>query len=406
MDRLTVLGGGGPFTLGLIEALLGDRSLSPFELVLYGRTRDSLELVRAYAASRLGPLGWEVVASTDLPEALSGARYVIHQIRYGGLEGRDEDERLASRFGAVGDETLGPGALNSALRMAPLLRVVAGAISAAAPEAWVLNLTNPLSVATTILADEGVERCIGLCELPSTTAGMVAGLLGIPLSRLDWHYRGLNHRGFIVGLRSAGEDQLPRLISRLNGDTLGGIPASTIAKLEAVPTKYFALMQEAGGPPPGRAEYVRDLRDRIVQELRTAPEIAPPSLRLRRLPWYEESVVPALASLGSDQPLRQVINLRCKDGVTREVHATLSAGGLSPEPPPRVSEPVRIYLERFERHERRVLDAVRSPSAETIENALAVDPTLGSASVRSLTEALCARHARCAANAPSLAELS
>lgn len=405
MDRLTVLGGGSPFTLGLIDALLDDRSLSPLRLVLYGRHREDLDLVRAYAAPRLGPLGWEVAASTDLHQALSGARYVIHQIRYGGLEGRDEDERLASRFGAVGDETLGPGALNSALRMAPLLRVVAGAISAAAPEAWVLNLTNPLSVATTILADEGVQRCIGLCELPSSTAGMVAGLLGIPLNRLDWHYRGLNHRGFIVGLASAGRDQLPRLIARLGGETLGGIPASTIAELGAVPTKYFALIQRGGGSPPGRAEYVRDLRNRIVQELRTAPEEAPPSLRLRRLPWYAESVVPALAALQSDQPGRQVINLRCEDGLTREMHAGLSSAGVSPETPPSVPDPVRVHLERFELHERRILAAVRSPSQETIENALNVDPTLESASTRSLTEALCARHARWTTTAPSPAEL-
>ena len=393
MNRLTVLGGGSPFTLGLVEALVADTPTPPLELVLYGRDGEILQLVRAYATSRLGPFGWEVAASTDLFAALSGAQYVVHQIRYGRLEGRQEDELLATRFGSAADETLGPGALNSALRMAPELRVIARAIAAAAPDAWVLNLTNPLSVATSILAEGGVRRCIGLCELPSSTAGMAATLLDLPPSRLDWNYRGLNHRGFIVGLECDGQDQLPHLVARLGNGSLGGIPAATIATLGAVPTKYFAL-QGARGPAPGRAEYVRGLRDRIVQELRGAPHVLPPSLRMRRLPWYAESIVPALAALRSTKPRRLVVNLRCEDDITREMHATVSTAGVFRERPPAVPGPVQEYLERFELHERRVLEAVADPSYDTVASALAADPTLEPGAGSTMAEALWANHSR------------
>jgi 6-phospho-beta-glucosidase len=354
----------------------------------------------------LKPLGWEVEASTDLVEALSGARYVVHQIRYGGLEGRAEDELLASGFGAAVDETLGPGALNSALRMAPQLRVVARAIVSVAPDAWVLNLTNPLSVATSILAEEGVRRCIGLCELPASTAGLVATLLGLPPSRLDWSYRGLNHRGFIVGLESDGQDQWPHLLERLGEGSLGDIPAATIVMLGAVPTKYFALVQRARRPAPGRAEYVRELRDRIVRELQSAPHLLPPSLRMRRLPWYVESVVPALASLRSSRNNRLVVNLPGEDDITREMHATLSAAGVTGEAPPVVSKPVQDYLERFELHERRVLEAVANPSYETVAFALAADPTLEPGADSTLADGLWANYISHPADFPSPAELS
>jgi 6-phospho-beta-glucosidase len=406
VNRLTVLGGGSPFTLGLVEALVADWPSPPMELVLYGRDAGVLELVRGYTAFRMGAFGWKVEASTQLGEALSGARYVIHQIRYGGLQGRREDELLASRLGVAVDETLGPGALNSALRMAPQLRIVAGAIAAVAPDAWVLNLTNPLSVATSILYGNGVKRCIGLCELPSSTARMVAAMLDLPPGRLHWGYRGLNHRGFIVGLEDEGQDQFHRLLARLGAGNLGGIPAATIAAVGAVPTKYFALVHGARDLTPSRAEYVRCLRDRIVQELRGAPSVLPPSLRLRRLPWYRESVVPALASLSSSTASRLVVNLRCEDGTTREMHATVSAAGVTREAPPTVPAPVRDYLERFELHERRVLEAVAEPSYEAVAAALAADPTLENGAGSSLVDAVWANYARDAAWVPSQVELS
>ncbi len=66
--------------------------------------------------------GWRSTCTTSLAEALDGADLVVHQIRYGDLAGRAADERFAAELGAAADETLGPGALRSALRPAPALR--------------------------------------------------------------------------------------------------------------------------------------------------------------------------------------------------------------------------------------------------------------------------------------------
>jgi 6-phospho-beta-glucosidase len=392
VDRFTVLGGGSPFTVGLIDALLADVSLPPHELVLYGRNRANLDLVRKYALRRLGSLSWEVVASTELREALTGARYILHQIRYGGLEGRAEDEELASQFGAVADETLGPGALNAALRMAPALRAVAAEISATAPQAWVFNLTNPLSIAVAILTEEGVTRCVGLCELPFSTVRTLAAILDLPPDHLDWHYRGLNHRGFIVRPSCGGIDQLPRLLERLGNGHLGGIPAAVIADLRVVPTKYYSLLHQRSRPVSGRADFVRALSNRIFFELQARPDTTPTSLRWRRLDWYAESVVPTLAALHASRPSRQVVNLPCWDGLTREVTALVSAQGIVPEPPVDVNPRVRDLLIQFEQHERRVLEAVMHPSLATVEAAIAADPTVGRSAAPALADALWRRH--------------
>src|SRR5262245_19997625 len=99
-DRLVVLGGSSPFTAALIDALADPRAGIPsFDLILTGRNRVHLDRVTAYARGALAPRGWAVGAATDVSRALEGARIVVHQIRYGGMEGRSEDEALASRLG-------------------------------------------------------------------------------------------------------------------------------------------------------------------------------------------------------------------------------------------------------------------------------------------------------------------
>lgn len=388
MDRFTILGGSSPYTISLIDALRSETSLPPHELVLNGRNQRHLDLVCQYATSHLTPLGWKVITCTDLREALNGARFILHQVRYGGLEGRAEDEQLALEFGSPADETLGPAGLSAALRMAPRLRAVAATIVATAPRAWVLNLTNPLSIAVSILAAEGVTRCIGLCELPLTTASKVASLLDVPLDSLIWRYRGLNHRGFIVRLERDEVDLIPSLTQRLGKGSIGGIPAGVIAELGAVPTKYFRLMQPGSSFSVGRAAFVRELRHRILKELQSAPHKSPPSLRQREITWYKESVVPTLTALHTTTESRLVVNLPDEDGITREVNARVATSGITPEPPVDAPPRVQDHLRQFDVHERRVLEAVNHPSPARIEAALAADPTVKPSTIPALTVAL------------------
>jgi hypothetical protein len=80
--------------------------------------------------------------------------------------------------------------------------------------------------------------------------------------------------------------------------------------------------------------------------------------------------------------------------MTREVHATLSSGGVIGEATPVLPAPAQEYHERFELHERRVLNAVADPSYETVAAALAVDPILAPGTGSTLAEALWAFHVR------------
>lgn len=387
MERLAVLGGSSPFTAELIRAL-EKAGLVGRELVLYGRSHEGIEALARLARTRLGGLGWQVHGTDRLAEAIDGAGTIIHQIRYGGMEGRAADEALAQRFGVPADETLGPAGLQSALRTLTGLEQLAGAIAQRCPAAAVLNLTNPLSLTTWVLSRQGVRTCIGLCELPWTTLCLACEFLGLPPRQVHWRYAGLNHRGFICELNHAGQDRLGELIDILGEGTIEGITAAEIRQLGALPLKYHRLFRIRGRGDHGRAAALMALRRQLLAELRECPDEYPPSLGQRRMPWYQESVVPALLALGGGPPLRQTCNIRGPDGIVREVQGRLDAAGFDLDPWYPGEGAIREWLERFVAHERAVTEVVAAPCLEGLEQALASDPSLHGQEVRGLAASI------------------
>lgn len=388
--KLAVLGGSSPFTAGLIEAIaLAGDALPPRELMLHGRSRDLLDAMAAHARARLAPRGWIVRAQTSREVALDGAVVVLHQVRYGGMEERARGEQIASRYGITADETLGPAALYCALRTAPGLAECARDIARLCPHAWIVNLTNPLSVTTALLAEHGAARTLGLCELPFATMTRASRRLGIDPARARWSYAGLNHRGFIHALGAeTGPDRIADLAA--DGQDVDGVPAADIRELGVLPLKYFRLLSRRTGPatPPGRAGFLSRLRADVFAEIARAPAVFPPSLSQRMMEWYPLAVVPFLAALAAGDGRSEVVNVVAADGLVRELRARVFADRLEPlevSPPPAAAA---RWLARFEAHERASLIAVRSPTPRAIAAALACDPLVSEAVAPQLARTL------------------
>ncbi len=387
MRRLAVIGGSSPFSAALIDALAQHEPvLAARELVLQGRSHPTLSLLRDYAERRLGPLGWTIATATHREAALENAEVVLHQPRYGSLELRAQGEDLCQRHGAPADETLGPAALLSALRTRSAVDEFAIAAQRYAPDAWILNLTNPLSLVTARIARAGL-RCIGLCELPCVTRDEVARVLEVSPTALDWQYAGLNHRGFLYELRHGGADRLAELVARLGDDRLLGISAATIEELEAVPLKQFRMVVEDARPRP-RARELSALRQRIVAELDDGIDASPAALSERYMEWYPRAVVPMLAALDGEEPVVLVATFPDGDGVARETKAEVCAKRIRPvaaQPaPPRVQH----WIDTFERHEAAVAAAVEHPTPQLVERAVGLDPTLAGRPIADLVRDL------------------
>jgi 6-phospho-beta-glucosidase len=387
--KLTILGGSSPFTAALVDAVRDVHpGAPPRALVLYGRDLTALELMGRYADAQLGALGWTVHTTTRCAEALDGASCVVHQVRYGGMEGRAADERLAAAHGVPADETLGPAGLASALRAVPALHDLSALLGWYCPDSWVLNLTNPLSITTAVLSRDGVRRCVGLCELPWYTVRAACRLLGLPARDVRWSYSGLNHRGFIHELAYQGRDYLPALPGLLGEELLEGVPAADIAELGAIPLKYFQLLRGRGVGGGGRAEYLLGLRASLLEEVRASASNSPPSLAKRRLEWYPGAVVPMLAALAAGDGRPEVIDIWREDDIVWEVRARVFSDRYEVLPAPRPGEAVRRWLEVSAAHERAALAAALGPTRERIEAALAADPAVPADRVEALARAL------------------
>ncbi|KOV16511.1 6-phospho-beta-glucosidase [Streptomyces sp. XY511] len=246
--RLTILGGGG-FRVPLVYgALLGDHAEGRVSHVtLYDEDPDRLaamtRVLADLAAAAAVPDAPAVTATRDLEEALRGADFVFSAIRVGGLEGRAADERVALAEGVLGQETVGAGGVAYGLRTVPVARAIARRIARVAPEAWVINFTNPAGLVTEAMAEELGDRVIGICDSPVGLGRRIARLLGARPEEAWIDYVGLNHLGWVRGLRIGGRDELPRLLvdtkaleSFEEGRLFG---AEWLRSLGAIPNEYL-----------------------------------------------------------------------------------------------------------------------------------------------------------------------
>ncbi|MEW2544519.1 6-phospho-beta-glucosidase [Streptomyces sp. NPDC047002] len=244
--RLTILGGGGFRVPMVYGALLGDRGAGRItEVALYDVDADRLAAVtRVLADQAAGVAGAPVVTATrDLDEALRGTDFVFSAIRVGGLAGRAADERVALAQGVLGQETVGAGGIAYGLRTVPVAREIARRVAAVAPDAWVINFTNPAGLVTEAMAEVLGDRVIGICDSPVGLGRRVARTLGVDPDTARFDYVGLNHLGWLRGVHVAGRDELPRLLGdpALLGSFEEGrlFGAPWLASLGAVPNEYL-----------------------------------------------------------------------------------------------------------------------------------------------------------------------
>ena len=101
---------------------------------------------------------------------MRGARYVITQLRVGGMQTRRKDEYLGQRHGLIGQETTGVGGMAKALRTIPAILNLVRDIRELAPNALLVNFTNPSGLVTEALNRYASDvSAVGVCNAPITT---------------------------------------------------------------------------------------------------------------------------------------------------------------------------------------------------------------------------------------------
>lgn len=110
---------------------------------------------------------WKYTAVKTIGEAMTGADFVVISIIPGTFDEMESDVHTPEKYGiyqSVGD-TSGPGGILRALRTVPMMEKIALAVKEYAPNAWVINYTNPMTVCVKTLYSTFPQiKAFGCCH--------------------------------------------------------------------------------------------------------------------------------------------------------------------------------------------------------------------------------------------------
>ena len=271
--RICFIGGGSyQWARTLVRDIAVQPALAGCHVVLEDIDPAPLEVMLPLAeriAAAAGT-GMTVSATTSLEEGLEGADYVILSITTGGLEAMRRDVEIPKRYGIyqpVGD-TVGPGGLARSWRNIPVVVEIARTIERICPDAWLINVTNPMTTLCRAVTKATRVRTIGLChELVGALRTFVGPLLGVDdISRFHSQVAGVNHLPWLLSLYLDGRDVLPDLtrivaeggVERLQLDT------SRAANFGAHRLKAY-LLETFGALPAAGDRHVAEFFPQFLQ---------------------------------------------------------------------------------------------------------------------------------------------
>src|SRR5437588_3094563 len=191
MPKITFIGAGSAvFARQLMTDILAIDGLDQGTFALVDIDATRLDLARRIAERLVELTGkrWKVEASTDRGELLSGTDYVINSIEVAGLKNVRFDYDIPMKYGVdqcIGD-TIGPGGIFKALRPGPAWLDIVADTQKLAPQATILNYTNPMSILTLAAIRKVDLPVVGLCHSVQGTSRQLAEYLDIPYRELQW----------------------------------------------------------------------------------------------------------------------------------------------------------------------------------------------------------------------------
>ncbi len=220
--RITVVGGGSyHWAPRLLADFANTPSLSDAHVVLHDLDGERMKLMQdlgAQIASRRG-IAMTVEAEGDRRRAVAGADFVITAFSVGGFDSMQHDIEIPQRFGIrqpIGD-SVGPGGILRALRSVPVLLDIARDVEEVAPDAWLVNVTNPLTALCRSVTRETNVKTVGLCNEWVGCSWILSLLFDCGMADVDPILGGVNHYPLATSLRIKGEDDgFVRLHALLN----------------------------------------------------------------------------------------------------------------------------------------------------------------------------------------------
>lgn len=419
---VSIIGGGSAYTPGLIDGFVRYKTKVPVdEIILMDIDKKKLTIVGGLVETivRAEMPGTKVTLTLDRQEAIVRSKFILCQIRVGGLQGRHLDESIPVSLGLIGQETTGPGGFSMALRTIPVMVDIAHEIERLNPSAWLINYTNP-----TGLVAEGIKRTssvkeISICDEPMILQESLAALLKVTPERLFMDYFGLNHLGFARRVLLNGEDILPEVRKRLSSIPRSQIDAifgsETLADPKAqmeltntlrifgatglLPSPYLQyyyfkdeIIQHQKASGRTRAQEVMEMEKTLLDEYREASSGGANPAHRRGGRWHADMMIGMLGAIEDDARELYIVNVPNHGSIPDlpyekivEVPALVDASGAHPLAEGTMPVEVRGLIQSVAAYEELTVQAALEGSRAKAIEALVCHPLVGS---RGLAEKL------------------
>ena len=417
MCKMAVIGAGSTYMPELVDGLLTRRERFPVtELVLMDIDERKLRIVGALAQRMAAHVDGSLYVrlTMDLDDALTGASFVMAQIRVGKLPARHLDESIPLQYDLIGQETTGIGGFFKGLRTIPVMLNIARRMEMLCPDAWLINFSNPSGMVAEALLRYSAVKMMGLCNAP---IGMLrASREAVGDSEAVVETVGLNHLSWITSVMSHGEEKIGELLEK---GYVGARPAN-------LPETDFdrECLKCVGGIPNGYLRYYYDRVNRLKHlkeaektRAQTCMEIEeellslysdeglyekPALLDKRGGHLYSEAAVSLAEAIYNDTGATHIINVR-SGGVlpylepeeVAEIACAVGRGGGTPLPIRAIgTPPMRDLIRTVKAYERLAVEAAIHGDRDAALAALLVHPLVGDfGQARDCFDALLKAHA-------------
>ncbi len=221
MAKIVLIGAGSVvFTRRLLQDVVTTPSLQGAEIALMDIDTERLDLIRDFGARLVGDSGSgnTITATSDRRAALEGADYVITTIRVGDDLRIDQGIPMEAGVNQSVADTIGPGGVFKALRTVPVLLDICHDIEEVAPDAWLLQYTNPMAMACWAINEATDVKAVGLCHSVQRTTQVLADYIGAPHDDVWAWVAGINHMAWFLRFERDGKDAYPALWDALDDD--------------------------------------------------------------------------------------------------------------------------------------------------------------------------------------------
>ncbi|WP_423188340.1 6-phospho-alpha-glucosidase [Alkalibacterium sp. f15] len=216
-NNIVLVGGGSTWTPGILKAMtthLDEFAIS--RIVLYDIDEKRQEVIGEFAKILFEEEAPEIefLYTTDKEVAFKNVDFVFCQMRTGGFDMREKDEKIPLSLGVIGQETCGAGGFAYGLRSIRDMEEMVKDVRRLSPDAWILNYTNPAAIVALALDQlfPKEDKILNICDQPVNLLRSFASLIDHDVNKFEPVYFGLNHFGWFTHIYDeTGKDRAPEI---------------------------------------------------------------------------------------------------------------------------------------------------------------------------------------------------